>query len=186
MRYSEIINERYVNLTDFDQKREYAPRVLELIDLAYARIGGHIGLKSVDQLLSDTGMWKLVRKNGIIILAVVYKENQGRKLVAVGHDGSKEAKDALKQIIAEDIKMNRMWAEVSGSMATFCLNNGLPVVPNTNVGELLGKEIISKDGEYKYTRVIGGSPHEKIIVGYPNGENLGNTRDIAKLIDGLG
>lgn len=169
MRWYQIVNERYLNLFTIEDKQKYAERVFELIQNAYAAIGGHVGIPNVEVLLQDTNMWKLVRKNNVIILACLYKDNQGRKFVAIGHDGSEEAKRAIKNILMDDIKQHRMWAEVSGAAARSFIKAGVPVIPNKHAQKLLNKEILSYDGEYKYSRLIGGKVHTKILIGYPNG-----------------
>lgn len=178
----EILNEHYVNCFTPEEKQEYAERVFELIQIAYANIGGNCNITDIEALCEDTGMWKLVRRNGEIIFAAIYKDRQGRKFVAIGHDGSREGKSELRSIIAQEVRMHRCWAEVSGSMAKIMLNSGMSAIPADRASEVLGKDILAYgDDGYSYTRIIGGNTYNKVLVGYPNGEEMGTTPDTEEI-----
>lgn len=159
-----------MNVSTPDEMRKYGDDVIKLIDIAYAPIGGHVNYKTAEDVIADSDFWKLVRRNGRIILAVIYKLRNGRKSVAMGQDGSKEAKAELLKIIAEDIKHERCWAEVSGAAAKFFLRAGMPPVENKHAEQLLGKHILGLHGAYVYSRLIAGHAHRKVIVGYPGGQ----------------
>lgn len=183
----EVLNEHYVNCFSQEEKEQYAERVFELIQIAYANIGGNCNINDIEDLCQDTGMWKLVRRGGEIVFAAIYKDRQGRKFVAIGHDGSRAAKSELRSIIAQEIKMNRCWAEVSGSMAKIMLDSGMSAIPSSKAEDILGKEILAYgDDGYSYTRIIGGNVYNKLLVGYPNGEELGSTPDSEEIAAILG
>lgn len=169
MKYRDIIKEHYVNVGKSMMPR-YAVRVLELLNIAYAPVGGHLNYHTAQDIVDDSDFWKLVRRNGEIIAGCVYKNRQGRKRVAVVHDGSREAKTELKKIIADDITMFRCWSEVSGAFANWCVSQGLPPVPNEHAEQLTGKHIFQLIGRFKYVRLISGRKVVKMIVGYPNGQ----------------
>jgi hypothetical protein len=176
-----ILNETYVNCFTSEEKEPFADRVLELIKIAYAPIGGNSNIVSARQLIDDTGMWKLVRRRGEIIFANIYKDRQGRKGMAIGHDGSDAGKAEVFKTIIEDIKLKRSWSEVSGASAKVAMRLGTPVVPNNLASELLNKPIIAYgDDGYSYTRSIGGQLKTKIIIGFPNGRDLGTIPDEAE------
>lgn len=172
------LDEHYVNCLTPESKEPYAQRVFSLIQTAYANIGGNCNITDIESLCADTGMWKLVRRNGEIIFAAIYKDRKGRKFVAIGHDGSKEAKAELRGIVAQDIKLHRTWAEVSGSMAKVLLTSGISVIPADQASSILGKEILEYgDDGFSYKRIIGGKLYRKVLVGYPDGEEIGRTPD---------
>ena len=68
-----------------------------------------------------------------------------------------------------DIRLNRAWAEVSGSVESIIKRAGASPLPAKFAAILTGKEIIeiNPDG-FHYTRLIAGYPHEKIIYGAVN------------------
>ena len=183
MKFSKILQsillERYINLISKEDKTKYAKEVWNILQKAYASIGGFKSANTIEELINDTFMWKLVRKNGRIVAAVIYKDQRGRKSIAgaaeLGPDGkaTEEGKAALISIVIEDIKMNRSWSEVSGKMEHLKLKHGATPIPNTYAAELTGKEILElKPDGYHYVRMIGGKPYEKMIVGYVEGLDL--------------
>lgn len=178
MRYHEILNETYVNCFSVEEKEVYADQVFHLIQTAYANIGGNCNITDIETLCEDTGMWKLVRRDGEIVFAAIYKDRQGRKFVAIGHNGSSPAKAELRKIIQQDIAQHKSWAEVSGSMARIMLTTGVSAIPAEKASDILGKEILTYgDDGFSYTRIIGGNVYQKVLVGYPNGEELGRAPD---------
>jgi hypothetical protein len=178
-----ILLERYVNLISKEDKLKYVDEVWELMQKAYASIGGFKSAVNKEDLVNDSFLWKLVRKNNRIVAAVLYKDRLGRKSFAgaaeQGPDGkaTEEGKAGLLSIIIEDVKMNRSWSEVSGKMEHLKMKHGAAPIPNKYAAELTGKEILelNPDG-YHYTRMIAGHPHEKMIVGHVEGIKIDSTR----------
>lgn len=165
VKLKDLLEERYINLFDKEDMTKYGEEVWKLIQQTYAPIGGYPDDNIVD-LIKDTAMWKLVRKNGKIVAFCLYKDKSGRKSIAGGSDGSSEGKKALFDIFKEDFRLNRSWAEVSGKLEQILLANfKAQPLPNTYAQKLTGKKILSlnSDGVH-YTRLIGGEPHEKMIL----------------------
>ncbi len=169
--------ERYLTLFDKDKKEEYVDDVWEMIENSYRKIGGCNSSK--EELLMDGVFWKLVRKGGRpgdgeggkIVAAVIYKTQLGRKAFLAGSDGTTEGKQALYSIIREDAtqKERNAWVEVSGAPEHLYAKYGHIPIPNEVAKEILekiGKKVtaLSSDG-YHYTRKIGGTEHEKIMMG---------------------
>ncbi|NDC22757.1 MAG: hypothetical protein EBZ49_01320 [Proteobacteria bacterium] len=171
-----ILVERFVNAISDQDKLKYVDQVWDMMQKAYAPIGGFKSVNSKEELIKDTSIWKMVRKDGKIIAAKLYADKRGRKSIAgaaeVGEDGkaTEEGKKALLSIMIEDIKLNRSWAEVSGKVEHLMLKHGSVPIPNKYAAEILGKEILelNPDG-YHYTRMIAGKPYEKVIVGTVKG-----------------
>ena len=150
--------------------RKYADEVWDILQKAYAYCGGMAGMDSVEQLIDETDMWKMVRKNGKIVAVNTYSNKRsGRKICYGGQDGSEEGKIALKKILEEDFRLKdrQSWAEVSGPMEVTVLKQGAMPIP-AYIAELIMKDKtfdnIHKDG-FHYTRMIGGEPHTKLMVG---------------------
>ena len=175
----QVLLERYVNLIKKEDKQKYVDQVWDMLQKTYAPIGGFKSADSKEDLIQDSSIWKLVRKGGKIVAVMIYKDKLGRKSIAgateIGEDGkaTEEGKKALLSIVIEDIKLNRSWSEVSGKMEHLKRKYGAVPIPNKYAAELTGKEILelNPDG-YHYTRMIGGKPYEKVIVGKVEGLNL--------------
>lgn len=156
-----------INIFSKDDMQTYSTEVHNLIDIAYAPIGGHLNYQTPSELLKSD-YWKVVRRDGRIVACCIYKNVQGRKMVALGHDGSRYGKDELKKIFKADARLGRSWAEVSGAMAKFLINLGFRPVHNEHAAEILSKEILGVHGRFKYDRIIAGHVHTKMIVGFPS------------------
>lgn len=165
-----LICERFLNAFNKEDMRKYADEVWDILQKAYAYCGGMAGMDSVEQLIDETDMWKMVRKNGKIVAVSTYSNKRsGRKICYGGQDGSEEGKIAFKKILEEDFKLKdrQSWAEVSGPMEVTALKQGAMPIP-AYIAELIMKDKtfdnIHKDG-FHYTRMIGGEPHTKLMVG---------------------
>lgn len=172
--YNELLLERYINLTAENDKRKYGQLVWDMLQVSYEKIGGYKGASSIDELIKTSHLWKLVRRNGKIVAFSLYKDFKGRKGIGAATDGSEEGKKALYDLWAEDLKLNRAWTEVSEKVEHIKLKQGFKPIPNKYAAEILNKEILSlnPDGIH-YTRLIGGVPYEKVIVGKIDGyENI--------------
>lgn len=163
---SNILLERFVNLHTKQELSKYIDIIWDILQKSYAPIGGFLTASSKEDLIEKTGMAKLVRKNNKIIAVKLYKDDQGRKSIAAGTDGSNEGKLWLVKMFQEDIKLDRAWGEFSGKAEHLMLKYGGIPIPNELAGEILNKPIISLNPDgFHYTREIMGEPHEKIIIG---------------------
>lgn len=167
---TEFICERFVTALNKDDMKKYIDIVWPMIVKAYEPIGGTAGMNSPEQLIKETDIWKMVRKNGKIIAVRVYSTKRGgRKSCYCATDGTKEGKEALYKIIEEDMKREdrQAWAECSGKMEHIYLKHGATPIP-ADIAQMIMKDKkfdkISDDG-YHYNRKIGGEPHEKMMVG---------------------
>ena len=165
-----LICEHFLNAFNKEDMRKYADEVWDILQKAYAYCGGMAGMDSVEQLIDETDMWKMVRKNGKIVAVNTYSNKRsGRKICYGGQDGSEEGKIALKKILEEDFRLKdrQSWAEVSGPMEVTALKQGAMPIP-AYIAKLIMKDKtfdnIHKDG-FHYTRMIGSEPHTKLMVG---------------------
>jgi len=166
IKLNKLLTESYVNVFTREEKEPYAKEVWDILQRSYAKIGGFKGSPDVDDLIDDSWLWKMNRKNGKIISVRIYKDKLGRKSIAAGSDGSDAGKASLFKTLQDDIKLERFWGEASGKMLHILMNklNAQPV-PNEFAAKILGKKILKlhSDG-YTYTRLIAGEPHDKIIL----------------------
>lgn len=163
------IYESFVNLFSEEDKMKFMDRIIELLNLTYAPIGGYCGREwtkgeiTVDILEND--MIKLWRNGGQIIGGSFYKFRGGRKATGLFHDNSQSGKDIVKKILHDDFRLKdrNTWAEVSGAPAKILSRNEFAIpLPAIYVEELIGKKIDIVD-EYHYIREIGGSPMTKMV-----------------------
>jgi hypothetical protein len=166
-----LLSERFVNLFGKEKIEPYLNDIWNIMQKTYEPVGGFKTASSPEELLNKVDFAKLVRKNNKIIAAVLYKDKLGRKSIALGSDGSEEGVKWVKQIAKEDVNFQRSWGEFSGKAESLMLRYGGVPILNDLVGEILGKEIISKDPDgFHYTRMIQGTPTRKIMIG--NMKNL--------------
>jgi len=163
-----VLTERYLNLLSTEDKRKYLDKIWEILQRSYAKIGGYQGAASAEELLTHPGIWKLVRRDGEITAIGIYRDQSGRKSIAAGTNGTKQGLRDLMALKKEDLAMRRAWAEVSDRMEKLMLDLGARKIPNKYAEALVKKPILKlNDDGYHYTRLIGGEPHEKLIVGFP-------------------
>ena len=180
-RFSEhMLAEHYENLflSDVEARLKYADRVWEMLNKAYEPIGGlrGSGFSSKEEMIATIPLWKLKRRGDEILAVAMYKENAGRKRVAVATNVTLEGKKALQDIFRQDFKQKRSWVEISGPSLRFLqktFGDELPEFEMTpeQVQELLPDTKITPTGEGNmYTREIGGKQMEKLALGNPNVE----------------
>jgi hypothetical protein len=109
MKLSELINERFVNLNS-NQLIDYIDPVWNILQKSYAPIGGFKTASSRQDLLKKVNFAKLVKKNDKIIAVRLYKDQNGRKGIAGGTDGS----GTFTVVVGDTITVNH----VSGPKAT--------------------------------------------------------------------
>jgi hypothetical protein len=156
-----------------DEKVEYAKDIFDLINTAYAPIGGNINYKSAADVLgaeSDADYEVVNIDDDPEPEALIsYKEKEsGKKLTALGHDGSPEAKSKSLNRMAALLKEPGYYLEVSGKLQDILLAKGAPVVKDKDLIQkvLKGKKLeFNEDGTYQ--RFIGGEKHTKTLLGKP-------------------
>ena len=168
----ELPKGQWVDLSS-DEKVEYAKDIFDLINTAYAPIGGNINYKSAADVLgaeSDADYEVVNIDDDPEPEALIsYKEKEsGKKLTALGHDGSPEAKSKSLNRITALLKEPGYYLEVSGKLQDILLAKGAPVVKDKDLIQkvLKGKKLeFNEDGTYQ--RFIGGEKHTKTLLGKP-------------------
>ena len=165
---NKLVYESFVNVFSREDKMIYLDRIVELLNLTYAPIGGYLGrsdwkTEDLKEDILENDMIKLWRSSGKIICGATYKFKGGRKSTGLFHDGTSEGKSIAKKILHDDFRLKDRdtWAEVSGAPAKILSQNEFAIpLPAIYVEELLKKPIKIVD-EFHYIREIGGSPMQK-------------------------
>lgn len=148
--------------------------IINLINTAYASIGGHANFSDVGDIGKEASRgadYEIIDIDGdeVIDAVIVSKDKgAGEKIVGMGHDGSSPAKRAAIGYHIEKLKKPGFYIEVSGRIKDILINSGVPQVTDSNTIKkaLSGKDIkLNGDGSYK--RKLGGTWHNKIMLGSP-------------------
>jgi len=185
-----LINEHFVNCKNTEEMKQYGDIVWNILQKAYEYCGGIKNVDSIDDLIKDTHLWKLYRKDGKIKAVICYTDRKGgRKMCLVGQDGSEEGKKMLKKMMEDDFRLKdrETWVGVSGKAAITALKHGGIPVPAEVAVTFMGKKCTPVD-EYWYNRPIKNDKgevenHIKIMVGNPPGHQ--NYTAPQELIDKL-
>jgi hypothetical protein len=163
---------QWAYLTD-TEKEEFAQELFDLIDNAYAPIGGNPNYKSPEDVVGRER-----EANYMVIdldddpefdaLKITKDKPFGNKSVGMGHDGSKPAKSAAVNITAIMLKEPGHYVEVSGKLKDILISKGVPVVTDKETIQrvMKGKDITMND-DGTYSREIGGERHTKTLMGNP-------------------
>lgn len=165
----------FINVTTPKEKAKYVDACWDILQASYANIGGFQSAASKEELIAETSLWKMVRKNDAIVACAIYKPKFGRKCIAYGTNGSAEGKKAVVEVLRADL--GRSWVECSGAVERSLLKLGGEKyrVPARYAEKLTGKKCkVSKDG-WHYTRDLNGHIHEKLIIGTPTGIEIERT-----------
>jgi hypothetical protein len=187
--FEEYINEsrfkrgRWTQISPTSDK-ELDDHFYELINIAYAEIGGHVKIKTPEDVFADKEwtFWKGVDLHGAPDLdLIVWGKNTkyGVKFAGVGHDGERDSRKEYLNHKGKDLKKLGYYGEVSGKLAEILMiKYGVPVVTDENeVQAAIGGKNVEWHGKHPkdntipgngwYSRKIGGGMHTKILVGRP-------------------
>lgn len=178
----EIFNPKRSKVVKFDYKKhpELADEFFDLIKTAYQELGGHAKVKSPADVFSDPdwNYWEGIDLHGTSDFDIIMfgkKTRFGIKYSGVGHDGSSAAKRSYISSRGTELQKLGYYIEVSGKIANILMKDyGVPIVTDqANVERVLGKPVEwigNKPGEQGtgwYSRKIGGTKHDKILLGRP-------------------
>tara|TARA_R110000803_G_scaffold10459_1_gene31997 strand:+ start:1723 stop:2280 length:558 start_codon:yes stop_codon:yes gene_type:complete len=158
---------------DKEEQDDFSDEIFDLINNAYAPIGGHPNYKSNLNVIGSEGdsIYSVIDLDDdpdIDAIVVDKKRAGGLKSVAMGHDGSSDAKRAAINIKAIMLKKPGHYIEVSGKLVDILKSKGVPIVADEETIRrvLKGKEIeMNNDGTYQ--RSLGGTIHTKTLMGNP-------------------
>lgn len=181
----EVFNPPKGSWIEIDPKKhadELDDEFFKLISTAYQEIGGHAKVKGPSDVFNEPKWtyWKGIDIHGdsdFDVIVFGQKTPYGIKFAGVGHDGEKDSKKAYMSAKTDELKMSGHYGEVSGKLAQNLIGKGVPIISDKNkVEQILGKPVEwhgkhpsdpGMPGEGWYSRDIGGTKHEKILVGNP-------------------
>lgn len=180
--FTTFLTERFVSCFSPKDRMPYAKQAFKMLNDAYVYLGGLLGAKTFDEFVKnyvnepEIKMWKMVKRGDKITAIRIYKDNNGRKTVAMASTPDEQGKKDISMICQEDynLKDRHTWEEVSGKALTFALKKGAIVYPVAVAQELMpNKQLKAKEDGFFYTRKIKGSLHTKCLIGYPpKGEGI--------------
>ena len=180
-----LVLEAFENLVGNDKdtikkKNAYKKEILDLLRKSYESIGGikGSGFQNEKDMVKNIWFWKLWKQDGHPAAVIMYKDRAGRKMVALGTDGSEKAKAAIKKMMFDEISLSRSYGEASGPALgmvrkIFGLGKNAPfegsplekyMVPAEMVGDIL-KKPVKPVSKYEYIRAIGGDDEKKVMFG---------------------
>ena len=174
--FKEFLNESYKNIVDHSEKEKYAEEVFNLLQRAYAKIGGlkGNGFQRSTDMIEKIPFWKLYVSNRRVIACAMYKDKDGRKRVAIGsiRDKSDPDYDRSKRIVfsmmKDDAVLYRSYGEISRNM----IKRYQELIPNFFEEFCIKAKDVKKidpnieiTGEYTYRREIGKEKIEKVMYG---------------------
>lgn len=192
--FEDFINEKYTASLGLKKnkwsgiekadKKELEPEFFDLISTAYAEIGGHLKVKSKEDVFKDPkwNYWKMIdidEDPEADLIVFGQKGKYGIKYSGVGHDGQKISKRKYLDDRGKDLKVNGFYGEVSKKFAEILLKKyDVPTVDNEDaVRKILKKKDIVWHGAHPtkpdmpgngwYERGISGNKQLKILVGRP-------------------
>ena len=151
-----------------ESRRRFLPQVWDMLKLSYAKQG--LQYQQAGELLEESTLHDVVlgadKKPVAVVLAKVGE--RGYKLIALATNGSAEGKLAARALIGR-LKTGGYYAELSDAPQAIAEKAGVPKVPATEAGEILGKQVTPEADGFSYSRTITGlsEPHIKVIFGKP-------------------
>ena len=154
-----------------DFSGEQQEEVWTLYDIAYSAIGKHIGSKS--ELINKYPLFEVADIDDdpdIDIFIAMKKTPFGKKIAAIGHDGTRASKKALIKKYIELLKTRGYYTEASGKMEEIIEKGGVSRIKDEEViMKIMGfKGDIILEGDGYYSRTLGSiGRHTKALYGKP-------------------
>ena len=169
----ELPKDQWVDL-DKKETEEFSGDIFDLINTAYASIGGNLNYSSADDVTGAQGdsNYEVIDIDDdpeIDAVIVSKKKEAGNKIAAMGHDNSSIAKSKTINKQVDLLKTPGNYVEVSGKIKDILLAKGVPVVTDkATIEKVMGKKAMDIQDDGSYTRFISGKETHKILLGKPS------------------
>ncbi len=169
----ELPKDQWVDL-DKQETEKFADDIFDLINTAYASIGGNLNYNSASDVTgaegdSDYEVIDIDDDPEIDAVIVSKKKEAGNKIAAMGHDGSSIAKSKTINKQVNLLKTPGNYIEVSGKIKDILLAKGVSVVTDkATIEKVMGKKAMDIQDDGSYTRYISGKETHKILLGKPS------------------
>lgn len=160
-----------VAISDVKGNRNVQQDIFDIINAAYAPLGGHPDFPNSDSVPADNNITDIIDTDAPDdVDAVVLSKTTpfGKKLTTLGSDGGAEAKREVLKKAVDILNTQGSYVEASGKLLDILVARGAPVVKDENTVRtvLRGKEI-QWHGDGVYSRKIGAKTHRKTMLGKP-------------------
>lgn len=152
------------------EREVYLNEVWDMYVKTYTKIG--LILRSPAEMMKYHVWYLYFSKSGQLICFSVFKQTPlGMKAGLTGSNMESDGKAVIKEWISTRWKRVRnFYAEVSHSVEHLSLKAGAPVLCAAYAGAITGDPILAYNADnVHYTRMLGGEPREKILIGNPKG-----------------
>jgi 8-oxo-dGTP diphosphatase len=161
-----------VGTSDVKKNRNVQQDIFDIINAAYAPIGGHPDFPNADSVPADNNITDIIDTDAPDdVDAVVLSKTTpfGKKLTTLGSDGGAEAKREVLKKAVDILNTQGSYVEASGKLLDILVARGAPIVDDEQTVRtvLRGKEIQWHGEGGAYSRKIGGKTHEKKMLGNP-------------------
>jgi len=169
----ELPKDQWVDL-DKKETEEFSGDIFDLINTAYASIGGNLNYTSADDVTGAQGdsNYEVIDIDDdpeIDAVIVSKKKSAGNKIAAMGHDNSSIAKSKTINKQVDLLKTPGNYIEVSGKIKDILLAKGVSVVTDkATIEKVMGKKAMDIQDDGSYTRYISGKETNKILLGKPS------------------
>jgi hypothetical protein len=189
--YERVMNEKFSDLNPKKGKvvkvskatmakdDELKDEIYNLIDFSYANIGGHLKIRSPEDIPGDHEIWDVVDVSGDGEPdAVLGGKKKGKydKYTLTATDGSKDAKGKMLNTLLADLKKPGNVIEISDALAHVMITRyDVPIIDDSDLVQTILKKDIdwvgpNPNGKYPnhngwYERKIGGKLKLKILAG---------------------
>lgn len=124
-RFKHFISEAIDNLfiDDKEKRLQYVDQIWDILQHSYAKIGGihGNGFNSKEEMVDKIPLLKIFRRGDTVKAVMAYKDANGRKSVAMGTDGTSEAKEMVGKMKSDEFKTGRSYVEVSDAALYFLI-----------------------------------------------------------------
>lgn len=177
--FHQYLNEHFDNITSRQYKEKYRDQVWDILTKSYQYIGGirGSGFANSQQMVDTIPYWKLYRVYDDVKAVILYKDKNGRKMVALGSDQSEQGKRVLKRMMIDEIVSRRSYGEISDAVLKFYQRH----LTKQQIEKYFVKAVdaikrfpqdqqddIKIIDEYTYERTIGNQRHRKMMYGPTN------------------
>lgn len=174
--FNSSLIERWITSDDHSEKSRHHDEIHSILKSSYKDIGGYGGhghnTKAEHEAISSdihnpNHIIKINRHDDKITSAAIYKKQHGRKIIALGTNGTIKGKQHLNDMIKSDHTQKRAWGELSGAAEHLYRKHGAPEISSHQVEHLTGKTVLQHNPDNSYVRRIGGELHTKRLLGHP-------------------
>lgn len=185
----------FIGKDSIENRRRWADQVWDIVQSSYAAIGGikGSGFNTKEDMITNIPFWKIYTKKDKVIAAFFYKDKSGRKIVAMGIDGSDLSVKITDSVYKASLgvsygeksgralgKMMKTvkWNDLKGFLLEPSVVQKVTGKKTTPISDFNASDLDEKDRftyekypelrPWMYVRELGGEMHLKVSMGTPN------------------